>query len=166
MKNSKENKISYWWILLWIVSNIALGFACFYIGYFAMVLAAVITFPILQALLLSLKFESIRSYYWLLLYFSIFLSGIFMSLGFIGLIATLIFNLIVGEVLLGLISKKFGRFVFTAISLLGVGVIYKFMEIRFTFHISGEVKLLIVLFVSSFFTGLGIEVHRWNTADI
>ena len=117
------------WLLIWVVTHISLGFACFYLGYFAMVLLAMFTFPLLQTLVLILRFEKEKPGYWLLSYLPIVLSPRIIET--ISPIGIAIMYILFVEFILFLMSNKFGKFIFTTFSLFGLAIIYYFLETVF-----------------------------------
>ena len=156
----KNKNISVIWLLLWTFFHIALGFACFYLGYFVMILLALFTFPLLQTLLLILRFNSDKSGYWLLIYLPIFISAGLIN--FVHPIVLTVIGIFFIELILYLITHKFGNFVFSAISLIGLALIFQFVSTSFFQNLELETRLFFLLFLSSFFIGFGIESHRWK----
>ncbi len=152
--------------MIWAASNLAVGLFSLYLGgYFLMALLAAFLFPLTQTLLIMLRSTKEEDPgYWLLNYLAIFI-----IVGINNIVSPIIILLIyvlISEIVLMLITNKFGRFVFSAITLSGLGLLYAFSESILFNSLDIQYKYVIILLVSSFVTGFGIEAHRWNVSKM
>lgn len=145
-------------MLLWVVSHIALGYACFYLGYFLMVLLALFSFPLMQTLLLIIRFPTEKASYWLLIYLPTFVAAALIDS--VNLIILLGFSVLFIEFVLFLMTKKFGRFTFTVIGMIGLGTLFMYNQSYFNTSLDFEAGYFFFLLLSSSFLGLGIEAHK------
>lgn len=158
------NKISYSWILLWVITHTLIGILSFYLEHFRMAFLLILVFPIIEVVLLSIIYDRNRTPFWLLIYLFYILS-LFLNGYSVPLIILLIIDILLCELLLYFISTRFNNFIFSIFSVIGVLIIYGISKIRFFINFSFEVKSIIAIVIISLFTGLGIELHRNNTRE-
>jgi len=162
----KTDKISAVWISLWVISNLVVGlFSLFVGGYFLMVLLAAFLFPLTQTLLLMLRYDKDQNPgYWLLSYLTVFIIAAIYN--FVSPIITLLTFVFISEIVLMLITNKFGRFVFSAITILGMGLLYVFSESLFFKNSDVRLQFIFILSISSLVTGFAMEAHKWNISKM